>query len=121
LKKCLVGIVTGSIILASSICAAADFEGVGNVPCSLLTSEYEDADAGFKENLIVAVSQWAMGYMTGLNIRLPEDGRRELENFNNATLAEKIFAACRLAPQEPVAVIVTEMYLDAPLFRPAIS
>jgi len=120
LKKYFVAVALASIVLAG-VSVAADFEGVGNVRCGVLTNEYDNADANFKDKLTVAISQWAMGYVTGLNIRLPENQRRELEDFNTTGLADKIFASCRLAPAEPVAAVVTQMYFAAPPYRPGVS
>ena len=112
----------GAIIFATAFAAeAADFEGIGNARCGRIIKEYDAADRSFQQDLIVATSQWAMGYMTGLNIRLPEDRRRELGGFNKLTLGQEILQKCRSQRGKTVARIVTTMYFDAPPYRTGVS
>lgn len=118
----LFGAAMGAVVVTTAFAAeAADFEGIGNARCGRITKEYDAASRGFQQDLIVATSQWAMGYMTGLNIRLPERRRRELGSFNKLTLGQEILKACRSSPRKTVARVVTNMYFDAPPYRNATS
>lgn len=116
------GVGIGAFVFATAFAAqAADFEGIGNARCGRLINEYDAADRSFRQDLIVATSQWAMGYMTGLNIRLPENRRRELGSFNKLTLGREILRECRSYPRKSVARIVTTMYFSAPPYRTGVS
>jgi len=109
------------VFVAGDSWAAADGAGAGMNDCSEFIDLYENGDAALREDLLLGVGQWAIGYMTGLNARVEEYERRELGVFDPTTLGDDILVKCYNAPGDMIINVATLMYLAAPAYQPSVS
>ncbi len=112
----LIAAVAAAGLSIPSVHAAYDGAGSGTNDCSSYTDLYAASSADQRDDLMLGVGQWAMGYMTGLNIRVDEVERHDLAGFQPSTIGADILAVCEAVPNATIMEVVTAMYLEAPMY-----
>jgi len=88
-----------------------NYAGLGDGKCYELTDElWPELDEEKRKYLRVMVTEWAVGYMSGLNRRAEESEKRDLPYNKYEFLFDTIFSTCKNNPDEQIGRVVDEIY-----------
>lgn len=94
--------------------------GMGTAQCGDLTDAYKSSQQAAKQTFVIAVGEWAFGYMTGRNAEKPQAQWKDLSVVDIDEAAVFIISQCQSYPDYYVGTIVDVIY-DALPFASASS
>lgn len=97
--------------------ADSDAGGAGANECSLFIELYDNFSSEERETLLLGTEQWALGYWTGLNIRVDKAERRNLDSMVNSNAGYQILQICRSSPGAKLYEVATAIYLNLPMYN----
>jgi hypothetical protein len=84
--------------------------GMGTAKCGELTNVYQGADMSLKQDFVIAIGEWAFGYMTGRNAQQAAANWKDLSVIDIDETALFIISQCQSYPAYYIGQIVDVIY-----------
>ncbi|MBI1364737.1 MAG: hypothetical protein GC153_02105 [Alphaproteobacteria bacterium] len=110
MRKSILACVAAAALAATGASAAGVASGIGINRCGDLYNAYATASAGGQQALIIAVGQWAYGYMTGRNSEQPKANWKDLGALDVDSGAGLVLKQCASHPSLYVIEVVDAIY-----------
>lgn len=104
------------LLPAAALGTVGDLKGFGSASCGELAYAWNTVGGEERAQIVVAVGQWAFGYLSGRNAERPLAARKNISALDNDETAYFILDQCAEYPQVYVYQVVDVIFEAAPAF-----
>lgn len=110
MKKLGAACLAGGFVLLTSMASASDLRGFGTATCSQISSAWNGATTNDRKDMVLAIGQWTFGYLSGRNMEIASNYRKNLDALDNDDTALFIVTQCASLPNAYVVQIADAIY-----------
>lgn len=108
--KSIVAAVAAALALVAPANAVSVAGGIGVSNCGNVRAAYDNGNPALQSDIVLAVGQWAYGYMTGRNAENPRNAWKDLSALTIDETAGLVLVQCGRHPSLMLGEVVDVIY-----------